>query len=132
MGEGATSPISQATAEERRAQERFRIECPVTVTPRDPEVSMKGMKGRLLDIGSHGARLLMCDSLEVGSQVELELELPSPRRGATRIRFECTVSRSESQHEVAVNFRESGKFLRQELEDPGESREGQSVDAEEE
>lgn len=103
-------------AGERRAQERFRIECPVLVSRRELDAAMSAIKGRLLDIGSRGARLIVRESLEVGSQVVVELELPSPRRGLTRIRFQGTVLRSQSQHEVAVSFPDSGTFLRSGIE----------------
>lgn len=115
-------------AEERRAQERFRIECPVFVVTPDFESDMLAIKGKLLDIGSRGARFLVYESLEVGSRVVMELELPSPRRGFNRIRFEGTVMRSELHHEVAVVFEESGKFLRSELEELSQSGDGESAD----
>jgi len=104
--------MSRPAAEERRAQGRFQIECPVFVSRAGVEAAMEELKGRLLDIGSRGARLIVCEALEVGSEVVIQLELPSPRRGLTRIRFQGTVLRSQSQHEVAVSFPESGTFLR--------------------
>lgn len=87
---------------------------------------MEGVKGRLLDIGSHGARLIVCEELEVGSEVVIQLELPSPRRGLTRIRFQGTILRSQPQHEVAVSFPESGTFLRGGLEGLDPSNTGEA------
>ena len=104
-------------AEDRRARERFRIECPVVVQTQDFNTHMPAIRGKLLDIASNGARLLVGEPLEAGSQVVLEVELPSSRPGFNRIRFEGTVLRSQSQHEVAVTFQESGKFLRPDLEE---------------
>lgn len=108
--------VSRLMAAERRAQERFRIECPVLVSRREPDPAMDAVKAQLLDIGSRGARLVVGAPLEVGTQVVIELELPSPRRGLTRIRFQGTVLRSQSRHEVAVSFPESGTFLRSGME----------------
>jgi|SRR5215472_6769866 len=106
--------------EDRRARERFRIECPVVVQTQDFNTNMPEIKGKLLDIASSGARLLVGESIETGSHVVLDIELPSSRPGFNRIRFEGTVLRSQSQHEVAVTFQESGKFLRPDLEEFGE------------
>lgn len=107
--------------EDRRARERFRIECPVVVQTQDFETHMPAIRGKLLDIASNGARVLIGESLEPGSHVVLDVELPSSRPGFNRVRFEGTVLRSQSQHEVAVTFQESGKFLRPDLEAFGQS-----------
>lgn len=120
--------MSRLMAEERRAQGRFRIECPVVVSPRELDAAMDAIKGQLLDIGSRGARLVVGESLEVGTQVVIELELPSPRQGLTRIRFQGTVLRSQPQHEVAVSFPESGIFLRSGLEGLDQSNQGAADD----
>ncbi|HEV2424125.1 MAG TPA: hypothetical protein VGZ29_04775 [Terriglobia bacterium] len=85
---------------------------------------MDVIKGQLLDVGSRGARLLVRESLEVGAEVVIELELLSPRRGLTRIRFQGTVLRSQSQHEVAVSFPEPGTFLRSGLEGVEQAKHG--------
>jgi hypothetical protein len=106
--------------EERRARERYRIECPVLVRTEEFEPQMPAIKGKLLDIAASGARLLVGESIQAGSHVVLEVELPSPRRGLNRIRFEGTVLRSQSQHEVAVIFPDAGKFLRPDLETLGQ------------
>jgi PilZ domain len=106
--------------EDRRGRERFRIGCPVVVQTQDFNTHMPAIRGKLLDIASNGARLLVGESLEAGSHVVLDVELPSSRPGFNRIRFEGTVLRSESQHEVAVTFQESGKFLRPDLEEFGQ------------
>jgi PilZ domain len=107
-----STAVSEPMTEDRRARERFRIECPVAVQSQEFKGHMPAIRGKLVDIASNGARLLIGESLEVGSHVVLEVELPSPRRGLNRIRFEGTVLRSQSQHEVAVTFPESGRFLR--------------------
>jgi PilZ domain len=118
--------------EERRTQERFRIDCPVFVASQDLDKDMVAIKGKLLDIGSRGARFLVYESLEVGSRVVMELELPSPRRGFNRIRFEGTVMRSQLHNEITVTFVETGEFLRTELEELGQSGDGESAQEQEE
>jgi len=102
---------------DQRGQERFRIECPVVVQSQNIDVQTADIRGILIDIASHGARFVSTESLPAGSHVVLEVELPSPRRGSNRIRFEGTVLRSQLQYEVAVAFPDSGRFLRPDLED---------------
>jgi len=111
--------VGELMTKDRRARERFRIECPAVVQTQDFNTHMPAIRGKLLDIASNGARLLIGESLEAGSHVVLEVELPSSRPGFNRVRFEGTVLRSQSQHEVAVTFQESGKFLRSDLEEFG-------------
>lgn len=123
-------PAGDRMAEERRARERFRIECPVSIVSSDFETDMSDTKGKLVDIGSNGARFLTQEPLEVGSHVVMELDLPSPRRGFNRIRFEGTVMRSQLRHEVAVVFAESGKFLRSEAEESEPAGGGTAQDEE--
>jgi hypothetical protein len=112
--------VSELMTEDRRARERYRIECPVLVRTQEFETPMPTIKGKLLDIAASGARLLVGESIEAGSHVVLEVELPSPRRGFNTIRFEGTVLRSQSQHEVAVTFPDAGRFLRPDLEALGQ------------
>jgi len=101
--------------EDRRARGRYRIECPVVVHTQDFDAQMSVTKGKLVDIGSNGARVLVDESICAGSRVVIEIELPSSRRASNKVRFEGTVLRSQSQHEVAVTFPESGRFLQPDL-----------------
>jgi hypothetical protein len=95
---------------DQRGRERFRIECPVVVQSQSIDVQMAGIGGILIDIASNGARFVVAESLPAGSHVVLEVELPSPRRGSNRIRFEGTVLRSQLQYEVAVAFPDSSRL----------------------
>ena len=103
-------------SEQRRGATRFQMESIVTIKSQGRRGPEQVATGKLADIGAGGARLLMDQPLDVGTRVTVEVNLPSAREGVAKIRFEGTVVRSRSQHEVAVSFARPGRFLRRRLE----------------
>lgn len=73
--------------------------------------------GHLLDIGMGGARLQVGQHLAEGSRVVLHAHFRDAKQKVTTVQFEGIVQRADDQpvYEVAVQFRRSGRILRQDM-----------------
>jgi hypothetical protein len=104
---------------EKRNGKRFVISCPIAVKVLTRGKGRELEPGRLHDIGVGGARLDVGQPLAVGTRVILHVHFSGSDDRVTTMRFEGTVMRAQEKplYEIAVQFRRSGRFLRNELGD---------------
>ncbi len=72
----------------------------------------------MFDIGMNGARLRLEHPLPVGRVLVIYVHFQDPEKGVTTVRFVAIVIRAQAglPHEIAVQFRRRGRFLRDRLE----------------
>ncbi len=106
---------------EKRRPKRFEIECPVTVAVLSPRNGGRMTKGKLRNIGERGARFQLGRPLKVGMRILLYVHFSQADEQVTTLRFEGIVTRvhlhQQPPHEIAVQFRRGGRFLRGKLKD---------------
>ena len=104
---------------EKRATRRFELRCPVTIKIRGQGKKREVTEGQLWEIGTGGAQISLPHALEEGTPLTVDVHFSHPNGSITTIRFEGVVARAsrEPRYEIVVQFRHSGRFLRDQMGD---------------
>jgi hypothetical protein len=111
---GRVTPVQ---AKDRRTDQRWRIEFPVTLLTRAVGRRRETHDAELADIGPRGARVRTSKPIQPGTELVLDVHCRLPCGDLTTLRFKGTAIRVSDTppFEVAVHFHGRGRFLRDSL-----------------